>query len=158
QTVHLKGEPGDEDGESSSGKGEKTEKAEADAKAGEAKALSLGAARLDVPAGALAKPVKLSMRRLKADEGPALASGMTNVTPLKGGLRMGPHGTKFQKPVHLTVPYDPALLPRGMTADDVHTFFLDESAGRWVPVPRSQEKAAGSATAIVSLTDHFTDF
>lgn len=153
QTVHLRGKkPGEEDGE----KGEKTEKAEADAKAGEAKALALGASRIDIPAGALSGPVKLSMRRLAAGEVPALDSGMTNVTALKGGLRMGPHGLKFKKPVHLTLPYDPALLPKGMTQDDVRTYFLDEAAGRWVPLPRSSEKAGGEA--IVSLTEHFTDF
>ncbi len=157
QTVHLRGQkPGEEGGDNSSEEGETTEKAELDAKAGEAKSLALGGARLDVPAGALAGPVKLTMRRLAAGEVPALDSGMTNVTPLKGGLRMGPHGLKFKKPVHLSLPYDPALLPKGMTEADVQTFFLDEAAGRWVPLPRSAEKAAG--TAIVSLTDHFTDF
>ena len=154
QTVHLRGQkPGEEDGDQPA---EKTEKAEADAKTGEAKVLALGGARLEVPAGALSGPVKLSMRRLAAGEVPALDSGMTNVTALKGGLRMGPHGLKFKKPVHLTVPFDPSLLSKGMTADDVHTYFLDEAAGRWVPLPRSPEKAAGDA--IVSLTDHFTDF
>ena len=43
-----------------------------------------------------------------------------------------------------------------MTVDDVRTFFFDEEAGRWVPLPRALSKAGGDA--IVSLTDHFTDF
>ena len=156
RTVHLRGETGDRDGEKDSDSAGKPDKAEVDAKAGEPKTLSLGAARIDVPAGALAKAVKLTMRRLAAHELPALDSGMTNVTPLQGGIRMGPHGLKFKKHIHLTLPYDPALLPRGMTEEDVQTFFFDEAAGRWVVLPRSPEKGGGAA--IVSLTDHFTDF
>ena len=119
QTVHLRGrkpgedDDGDRDKDGDGGPAAKGEKAEVDAKTGEAKSLSLGGARLEVPAGALPRAVRLTMRRLGAGEVPALDSGMTNVTPLKGGLRMGPHGLKFNKPVHLTLPYDPALLPRG---------------------------------------------
>ncbi|HEX7185573.1 MAG TPA: SpvB/TcaC N-terminal domain-containing protein [Thermoanaerobaculia bacterium] len=156
RTVHLRGGTGDRDGEKDGGSAGRSEKAEADFRAGEPKALALGAARIDVAAGSLARPVKLTMRRLAAHELPALDSGMTNVTPLQGGIRMGPHGLKFRKPIHLTLPYDPALLPRGMTEEDVSTFFFDEAAGRWVALPRSPEKAGGAA--IVSLTDHFTDF
>lgn len=130
--------------------------AELDARPGEAKAFGLGKARLEVPAGALARAVKITMHRLGADDLPALDAGMTNVTAGRGGLRMGPHGLRFEKPVRLEIPYDPSLLPAGMTADDVRTFYFDEEAGRWFPIPRLEVKAGG--TVVVSATDHFTDF
>jgi RHS repeat-associated protein len=130
--------------------------AELDADPGSAKSLSLGKARLDLTPGALAGKVKLTMRGLRHEELPALDGGMTNVTPDQGGFRMGPHGLRFKKPVALRLPYDASLIPQGMTVEDVRTFFFDEEAGRWVPLPLAAEKAG--ADAIVSLTDHFTDF
>lgn len=130
--------------------------AEADAGPGTAKSLALGKARLDVTADALAGKVKLTLRGLRPDDLPALDAGMTNVTPGKGGFRMGPHGLRFKKPVELTLPYDAALIPQGMTVADVQTFYFDEEAGRWIPLPRLDAKAGGDT--ITSLTDHFTDF
>jgi RHS repeat-associated protein len=120
------------------------------------KSMSLSAkgARLDVPAGAVGAKVKLTMKPLTADELPPLDSGMTNVTPGRGGFRFGPHGQRFKKPVQLTLPFDPALIPKTMKVDDVRTFYYDTGTGRWRAVPRL--KAAGSA--LVSTTDHFTDF
>ncbi|MFL6289629.1 MAG: SpvB/TcaC N-terminal domain-containing protein, partial [Thermoanaerobaculia bacterium] len=127
---------------------------ETQAAPGQAKTLSLGGARLEVGAGALSGPVKLSMRSLAVGDLPALDAGMTNVTPRRGGFRMGPHGLRFLAPVRLTLPYDAALLPAGMTADDVRTFYFDDETGRWFPIARL-EAGAGS---VVSATDHFTDF
>jgi RHS repeat-associated protein len=150
RTVQLKAQTRDED------KKDDGDSSDLDADAASAKSLALGKARLDVTAGALAGKVKLSMRRLAHDDLPALDGGMTNVTPLQGGFRMGPHGLRFRKALELTLPYDAALIPRGMTVDDVRTFFFDEEAGRWVPLPRAAAKAGGDV--IVSLTDHFTDF
>jgi len=151
QTVRLREEadPKNDDADERS--------AQLDAEPGESRTLALGPARLEVPAGALARPVKLSLRRLAHGELPALDDGMTNVTPLQGGFRLGPHGLRFQRPVTLRLPYDAALIPRGLTADDVRTFFFDEATGLWVPLPRAAgERPAGEA--IASLTDHFTDF
>jgi hypothetical protein len=128
--------------------------AETQAAPGQAKTLSLGGARLEVGAGALSSPVKLSMRSLASGDLPALDAGMTNVTPRRGGFRMGPHGLRFRTAVRLTLPYDAALLPEGMTADDVRTFYFDEEAGRWFPIARLE---VGTG-AVVSATDHFTDF
>jgi RHS repeat-associated protein len=150
RSVHLAGESRRDDEATSD------DSAELDADSGSAKSLALGKARLDLTAGALAGKVKLTMRGLHHEELPALDAGMTNVTPLQGGFRMGPHGLHFKKPVELRLPYDSALIPRGMTVEDVQTFFFDEESGRWVPLPRAVEKAGGDV--IVSLTDHFTDF
>ena len=128
------------------------------------KSIGVGKARLDVPRGALARKVRLTMRALQHEELPALDAGMTNVTPRRQGFRLGPHGLRFREPVRLQLPYDPALIPNGMTAADIRTFFFDEEAGRWIPLPRverSRDEGAEEAKAadvIVSATDHFTDF
>jgi RHS repeat-associated protein len=129
---------------------------ELDADAGTEKSLSLGDAHLDITAGALGRKVKLTMRGLRHEDLPALDAGMTNVTPRRRGFRLGPHGLRFKKPVRLRLPYDATLIPKGMTADDIRTFFFDEASGRWRPLPRVEEKRAGEV--IVSATDHFTDF
>jgi RHS repeat-associated protein len=133
---------------------EDTDELDADANTGES--LDVGDARLDVRPGALSGKVKLTMRRLRRADLPALDAGMTNVTPRGGGFRMGPHGLRFKKAVQLSLPYDAALIPAGMSVDDVRTYYFDEAAGRWMPVPRVEAKA--DAEVIVSATDHFTDF
>jgi RHS repeat-associated protein len=147
QTVRLSGDadgvdddPGDE--------------SEVDADPSADHSLRLGEARLDVSAGALRRKMKLTMRGLRGDQLAALDAGMTNVTPRRGGFRLGPHGLRFTKPVRLRLPYDETLIPKGMTAADVRTYFFDEEAGRWIPLP----EAKGEGGVIVSATDHFTDF
>ena len=119
-----------------------------------AASLSAKGARLEVPPGAVDRAVKLTMRPLAAEELPPLDYGMTNVTPGRGGFRLGPHGQRFKKPVRLSLPFDPALIPQELKVADVWTFYFDEAAGRWVRVTRL--KAEGSA--VLSATDHFTDF
>jgi len=156
RTVPLTGKTGADD------KGSE-DTAELDADPDSAKPLGLGKARLDVTPGALAGKVKLTMRGLRHEELPAMDSGMTNVTPRARGFRLGPHGLRFKKAVHLRLPYDAALIPKGMTAEDIHTFFFDEAVGRWFPLPRADAKgggsdAKGSGDVIVSSTNHFTDF
>ena len=151
QTVHLKGTSADEGDAAKDG-----DLAELDAGPATARSLALGKARLNVTPGALDGKVKLSMRGLRHGDLPALDDGMTNVTPERGGFRMGPHGLRFKKPVELSLPYDAALIPKGMTAEDVHTFFFDEESGRWFPLPRLDAKSGGEV--ITSLTTHFTDF
>ena len=121
-----------------------------------AASLRLDAARLDVGEGAVERPVELTMRGLAAFELPALDLGMTNVTAGVPGVRMGPTGMRFTRPVELSLGYDPELLPPGMSADDVRTYYFDDEAGRWYPVPRLE--IDGASRLVVSATDHFTDF
>jgi RHS repeat-associated protein len=123
-------------------------------KVGEATTLSHGGARLELPADALDREAVLSIRKLLRETLPALDAGMTNVTAEGGGFRMGPAGQRFVKPIRLTLPYDPAAIPAGMTPEDVHTFYFDASAGRW----RIIERVAVEGATVVSRTDHFTVF
>jgi RHS repeat-associated protein len=121
--------------------------------AGEAATVQLGDARLDIPAGAVAEDVRITIRPLSAAEAPPLDSGLTNVGPGGGAYRLGPHGLTFKKPVRLTLPY--GELPPGSAAREIHTFYFDEGAGRWTRVLRA---AAPEGGRTVALTQHFTDF
>jgi len=131
--------------------------AELDVDGATAKGLSLGKARLDVTPGALDRKLKLTMRGVRREQLPALDAGMTNVTPRAGGFRFGPHGLRFKKALRLRLPYDSALLPKGMTVADIRTYFFDDSSGRWRPLSRMSESEQ-EPDVVVSETTHFTDF
>ena len=85
-----------------------------------------------------------------------LDQGMTNVTAgPRRGYRLLPH-MKFRGNLRISVPYDPALIPSGLSDQDVRTYFYDEESLSW----RALDRVAvdGPGRAVISLTDHFTDF
>jgi RHS repeat-associated protein len=113
-------------------------------------------ATVDVVPGAVSKQTTITAESLCAGDLPLLDQSMTNVT--KGprrGYRFLPHMT-FGATMKITLPYDPGLIPAGMTAQDVNTFYFDVTANKWQPLTRSSvDTKAGSVT---SVTNHFTDF
>ena len=121
---------------------------------GRARTLSFGDATLEVPAGAVDRDVRVTVRPLGAETLPPLGRLMTNVTPGGGLYRFGPHGLVFKRPVRMTLPVDPGRVPEGMSASDVHTFYYDEAHGRWVSLGRT----AGGREQVLAMTGHFTDF
>jgi hypothetical protein len=63
---------------------------------------------------------------------------------------------RFAADVELTLPYDPKLLPSGLSGADVYTYFFDDVSSCWVPLQRkSVDKVHHTVT---SVTNHFTDF
>ena len=85
-----------------------------------------------------------------------LDQGMTNVTTgPRRGYRLTPSG-RFRANLRIAVPYDPALIPPGLTDQDVRTFYYDEQSASW----RALERVTvdGQNRQVISLTDHFTDF
>jgi RHS repeat-associated protein len=118
--------------------------------------LSYDDAKLAIGADATASPVDVGVTPLTEAEVPPLDTGMTNVTEgPRHGYRFTPHPYQFQEKIQLTLPYDPALVADGLTAQDVYTYFYDETAHCW----RALERVAvdESTHVVVSLTDHFTD-
>ncbi|NIQ59972.1 MAG: hypothetical protein GWN71_36820, partial [Gammaproteobacteria bacterium] len=98
----------------------------------------------------------IQVEELSADELPPLDPGMTNVTRgPRRGYRFKPHGKKFSRPIAIVMPYDSRLVPRGLTHEDVHTYYYDESLGHWVALER--EAVNTVEETVVSGTDHFTD-
>ncbi|HEU5161321.1 MAG TPA: SpvB/TcaC N-terminal domain-containing protein [Streptosporangiaceae bacterium] len=113
-------------------------------------------AKLAIGADATPDPIEIGITPLSETELPPLDTGMTNVTQgPRHGYRFTPHPFRFQQKIELTLPYDPALVADGLTAQDVHTYYYDEQAGCW----RALERVTVDETThtVVSLTDHFTD-
>jgi len=134
---------------------------EGDSVVGLAKKLDATSIRLgtkvgvDVPIGAVAQPTKITVRHLGEDVLPPLDPGMINVTaPKHRGYELLPHGQHFAKPVEIILPYDPSLLPEGMTFDDIHAYFYDPHAKRWTQFERAAIDVGERVTRSKSL--HFT--
>ncbi len=123
--------------------------------AGEAKTIAFGGARLDIPAGAIDKDVRITVRPLVSGQVPRMDQRMGNVSPEGRAFRFGPHGLKFNKPVKLTLPYDAGAFKSAMHERDVRTFYFDEKQARWMPIGRYGVAEGG---ALTSLSEHFTDF
>jgi hypothetical protein len=95
-------------------------------------------ARLVIGAGAVSTPMLVGITPL-ADAGlPPLNPGLVNVT--KGsGYEFSPRAHKFATKVQVAVPYDPALVGRDFSPQDVHTYAYDEQSACW----RQLERVSG---------------
>ncbi len=100
-------------------------------RAREAKTISCGGATLEIPAGAVDRDVRITLRPLPAKGVQPTDKLTSNVTPGRQAFRLEPHNLTFRKPIKLSLPIDRRLIPAGMTAADVHTFYFDEARGRW---------------------------
>ncbi|MEP6628489.1 MAG: hypothetical protein ABJA32_10920, partial [Ginsengibacter sp.] len=116
--------------------------------------ISLLGAKLHIPTGAMISPRLVSITALQQADIPALDQGLVNVTDVYSGYRFLPHGSLFKKPVTLDLGYDETKIPKGYTTKDVLTFFFDEKARHWVPLPR--ESVDEDNKKIISTTTHFT--
>jgi RHS repeat-associated protein len=123
-------------------------------RAGQAASLSFAGVKLDIPAGAVEKDVRLTVRPLPTKQVAPMDAGMTNISPEGQAFRFGPHGMAFKKPIRMTLPYAKSLIPAGYTESDVRTFYYNEVLHRWDQVGL----LAQNAGEMVSVTEHFTDF
>ncbi|WP_394844492.1 Rhs family carbohydrate-binding protein [Pendulispora brunnea] len=124
-------------------------------RAGEARTIAFGGAKLDIPAGAVDKDVRITVRPLVPAQVPAMSRGMANVSPDGRAFRFGPHGLKFKKPVTITLPYDRASLGEAMHERHIFSFYYDEPLGKWQRIGRVGGAENGELSG---LTEHFTDF
>ncbi len=115
--------------------------------------LELEGAVLEIPPGAVEKPLVISVRTLPVSA--ALGDEMANVTSGAQAFRFEPHGTRFLQPVNVSLPFDRAMLGSETALSNLFTYFYDEWAGQWVRLERleiDREEAR-----VVSSTTHFTD-
>lgn len=117
--------------------------------------VSYGGARLDVPAGAVAEPVRITIRPLSGQQATQADRGEVNVVPGSGSFQLGPAGLRFKKPVVLSLPYDRNGLPQAAKPTHISTVYYDTGVGLWRAVPKLKQAAHG---VLVSETDHFTEF
>ena len=120
-------------------------------KAKRASRLAFAGMELDIPAGAVDKDVRVTVRPLSPEQVPAMDEGMVNVTAGARAFRLGPHGMVFKKPVALSLPVDGSRMTAGETP---RGFYFDEATKKWSQVPLL---GTGRGT-VVAQTTHFTDF
>ncbi|HET9452012.1 MAG TPA: SpvB/TcaC N-terminal domain-containing protein, partial [Aggregicoccus sp.] len=112
-------------------------------------------AEFDAPAGAVDGALSVGITRKMPEALPPLDAGMVNVTaPMNAGYRFSPPGQQFKKAVLIRLPYDPALLPEGVPAEQVQTFYFDKGEKQWKPLTRKQTLRASQQ--VESETTHFT--
>ncbi len=122
----------------------------------ESKRISYEEAWLEVVEGAVGQTTRIAITPLRDEEVPDLGPGMTNVT--KGprrGYRFTPDGCTFSKKLVFALPYDASLVPAGLGARDVYTFYFDEQAGVWRVLERVEVDERHEV--VLSLSDHFTE-
>ncbi len=115
--------------------------------------LVLGGVRLEIPAGAVDRPVRLSVARLLTPA--SLHPGLANATAGGGAYRFEPRGQRFVRPVRVSLPFDPGLSASETALSNLFTYFYEEDQRRWVRLPRVELDLERSR--VVSLTTHFTD-
>jgi RHS repeat-associated protein len=113
-------------------------------------------ADLEVGSDAVQTTTTLEAESLCEPSIPVLDQGMTNVTTgPRRAYRFLPNG-KFKAKMKIRVPYDPSLIPGGLSDQDVYTFYYDTVETTWRALERVSVDPATST--VISLTDHFTDF
>src|SRR5262249_22798026 len=123
---------------------------------GQAAKLAYDGATLDVGAAAVTTSTVLSITPLTQDDLSALDEGMANATAgPRVGYRFLPHNTKFKDKITISLPYDPALIPQGLSEQDLKTFYFDDQLGMWQELDRVTVDTANHL--VVSQSDHFTD-
>ncbi len=68
-------------------------------------------------------------------------------------VQFGPEGTQFAKPVTLALPYDPASLPAGASAEDLAVYYWNPGLGDWQPMPSLVD---ARASVVRAQTTHFS--
>ncbi|ACY15442.1 SpvB/TcaC N-terminal domain-containing protein [Haliangium ochraceum] len=136
--------------------GDEGDIAEAEVAPGESKRIELGTdVTLDIPAGAMQGRKSVSITHLSSAAIPPMDPGLVNVTaPFRRGYEFRPHGELFDDALTVTLPYQPSLLPSGYVAEDIQTFYYNETEKRWEPLARA--KVERGRQVVESLTDHFT--
>src|SRR5262245_41762972 len=126
------------------------------AEPGETVQLPHDASNLEIGPTVVTKSTVMQAKAVCAPSLPPLDQGMTNVTAgPRNGYRYGPNG-KYRSNMKLSLPYDPALIPGGLTDQDVLTYYYDTQSLSWRALPRIS--VDGNTQTVHSLTDHFTDF
>ncbi len=117
--------------------------------------LTLGDVVVEIPAGAVARDTRITLRPLTGSDVAALDRGMVNTTPDGRAYRFGPDGLRFAKPIRLSLPFGRSRLSAGTTEADIKPFYYDGGARRWREVTRIATAATGR---IAAATNHFTDY
>ena len=102
-----------------------------------------GGGSLVIPEGSLSGTTSVVVGTFDEPPAGAVISGVL--------YYFGPPGTTFDPPATLTVPYDPASIPEGVTEEDLQLVRFDEATGTYAVVtPSTVDTDANTITAAVS--------
>ncbi|MDX1638029.1 MAG: T9SS type A sorting domain-containing protein [Balneolaceae bacterium] len=105
-------------------------------------------ASVQIPQGALAEKTRIEMGTYDTVPGGADASGPV--------IHLGPSGTVFEEPVEIRVPYDPMMLPEGISREeDLVLLRFEETDRRWVELETTVDT---DQKLLIGKTDHFSGF
>ncbi len=116
----------------------------------------LDKASIKAGAGAVTQDKVISIAQMRSVDIPPMPSGVINVTKGKGAYRFLPDGTKFEKEVQISIPYDSILMPAGSNPSDIKTYFFNIRTKSWVAVKKDTLNL--KAHTVTSFTNHFTDY
>jgi hypothetical protein len=105
-------------------------------------------AQLQIPPGALASPVPLTMEGVA----PASASDLGG-NALGQAFQLGPEGQQFLSPVTIVVPFDPTRVPAGQSADSAVIMIAPVGSTEFAALETTVDLAARTLTA---QTLHFS--
>ncbi|MCK5200208.1 MAG: hypothetical protein KAR21_17750, partial [Spirochaetales bacterium] len=109
--------------------------------------------KLEIPAGAVDKDVTIEI--IKLESAPRVNETIRNVTTGAASYRFLPDGTKFNKNIKISIPFNKALLESETALSNLFTYFYDEDSNNWERLPRVEIDKEN--VVVVSLTNHFTD-
>lgn len=112
-------------------------------------------AGIKIPEMALSEQKAISIISLREVDVPALGTEIVNVTKGASAYRFLPHGTIFNKPAKILIPFDSTLIPEGYTVKDIRTYFFDEMKREWIDLPLDTLLAKDGL--VISASNHFTD-
>ncbi len=130
--------------------------AKAEVNPGDTITLEVQEASLFIDSASLTKKTTLSISTLREIDLMPTQSGLINVTGKHSGYRMLPHGTQFNKPVRIGLPYDSTKIPNGYTEKDIRTYYFDEDKRSWTALAFDSIDTKNHIA--YALSTHFTDF
>ena len=115
--------------------------------------IELGQVRLEIPAGAVVRATEITIEALDTVE--RLNPGMNNATGGSGGYRFLPAGTRFARPVEVTLPVDADEVGSEAGWANLYSYWYDKVTDRWIRLERM--RVDREARSVTSRTTHFTD-
>lgn len=113
-----------------------------------------------LPTDALAAPVEITISLTAAES--AMDKDLRRLKTERAGLIaaappvvFGPEGTRFTRPVTIELPYDPALLPPGVSESRLAVHYWNPLTSEWERLPSSVDRAARLVRA---QTSHFSTY
>jgi hypothetical protein len=124
----------------------------------DARAVAKGRIEVRVPSDAVAASLDLTISSTAADAQPDRTTRERRTErdgfkAVSAPVVFGPEGTRFAKPVTITIPYDPSLLPAGADESSLTVRYWNPSSQHWEAMPSQVDRVA---RVVRAQTTHFS--